>query len=252
MGPSETEITFYRKGLFFALCCAAALGLSWTDAGAQQRPIACVICHSFMGGDLARPVAEWNISVHRQNGVVCNLCHGGNPDVDVGNIKQLSAQEFADRKARAMSKSHGFIGKPSGKDLFAMCGRCHADSVSRYAGSIMGRAYLDGKGGPSCVVCHHAHNNIIPAVPKVCKSCHKDTTGFDRIDPMNVTEATVVELSRIRIGLAEEKARGVVPPLARGLPENLDPYQIGLLAFGGVLVMFIAGYLIYVTLEKRR
>jgi hypothetical protein len=151
-----------------------------------------------------------------------------------------------------MSKTHGFVGKPSGKEMFSICARCHSDSVDRYAGSIMGRAYLDGKGGPSCVTCHNAHNNVMPSVPKVCKSCHKDTTGFDQIDPMNVSESTINDLSRIRIRLAEEKAKGAKPPLAPGLPEDLDPYQIGLAAFGGVLVMFGIGYLIYVILEKRR
>jgi hypothetical protein len=219
---------------------------------AAQEPGACVTCHSFLGGALAQPVAEWNASIHRQNGITCDLCHGGDAGVDVGNPEKLAAQQFEERRSRAMSKSHGFIGKPSGKEMFAMCARCHADSVERYAGSIMGRAYLGGKGGPSCVACHNAHNNIIPAVPKVCEGCHKDTAGFDRIDPMNVSEATINDLSRIRIGLAEEKAKGARPGLAPGFPEDLDPYQIGLLAFGGVLLMFIIGYLVYVTLEKRR
>jgi len=69
---------------------------------------------------------------------------------------------------------------------------------------------------------------------------------------MNVTEATINDLSRIRINLAEEKAKGPKPPLAPGFPEEIDPYQIGLLAFGGVLVMFVIGYLVYLALEKRR
>lgn len=132
-----------------------------------------------------------------------------------------------------------------------MCAQCHSDSVDRYASSIMGKAYLNGEGGPSCVACHNAHKNVMPAVPKSCESCHKDTTGFDRIDPMNVTEATINELSRIRIQLAEEKAKGAKPRLAPGFPEDLDPYQIGLLAFGGVLFMLVIGYLVYLTLEKR-
>ncbi len=241
------------KSRVLALCWAVAFFLCGAEArAAEQRAGACVTCHTFLGGPLAQPVVEWNASVHRQNGITCDLCHGGNAGVDVGNVKSLSAQEFAEKQSRAMSKSHGFIGKPSGKAMFAMCSRCHSDSVDRYAGSIMGRAYLDGKGGPSCVTCHNAHNNIIPAVPKVCKSCHKDTTGFDQIDPMNVSEATINELSKIRIRLAEEKAKGAKPPLAPGFPEDLDPYQIGLLAFAGVLAMFVIGYLVYVTLEKRR
>ena len=241
-----------KKRLLFTLGCALATCLYWGSACAEQGTGACVTCHSFLGGQLARPVGEWTASVHRQNGVTCDLCHGGNAGIAVGNIRNLSGQEFADRKSRAMSKSRGFIGRPAGREMFAMCGRCHSNSVGRYAGSIMGRAYLEGKGGPSCVVCHNAHNNIMPAVPQVCQSCHKDTTGFDRIDPMNVSAATIEDLSRIRIKLAEEKAKGAKPPLAPEFPEEMDPYQTGLAAFGAVLVMFVIGSLVYMALEKRR
>ncbi|MGE5300452.1 MAG: cytochrome c3 family protein [Acidobacteriota bacterium] len=241
-----------KKRIVFSLFWAAVFVMCWSGARAKQVPVACIACHTFLGGELARPVAEWNVSVHRQNGIACDLCHGGDANVDVRNLSSLSPRDFEDRQSRAMSKSHGFIGKPSGKEMFSMCARCHNDSVDRYASSIMGRAYLDGKGGPSCVACHNAHNNIIPSVPKVCESCHKDTTGFDQIDPMNVSVSTINKLSRIRIHLAEEKAKGATPALAPGFPEDLDPYQIGLLAFGGVVVMFVIGYLVYVTLERRR
>jgi hypothetical protein len=241
-----------KRSRVFALFWASVFLLCGTGAHAEQGPGACGTCHSFLGGQLARPVAEWNASIHRQIGTTCESCHGGNAAVDVGNIKSLSPQEFEDRRSRSMSKSNGFIGKPSGKAMFAMCTRCHANSVDRYASSIMGMAYLDGKGGPSCVTCHNAHNNIMPAVPKVCEACHKDTTGYNRIDPMNVNEATINELSTIKIGLAEEKAKGAKPRLAPEFPEELDSYQVGLLAFAGVFVMFVIGLLVYVVLEKRR
>ncbi|HEX9020465.1 MAG TPA: hypothetical protein VF903_04340 [Nitrospirota bacterium] len=234
-----------------ALCGAALLLLFGLNAGAEQGQGACVICHTFLGGELGRPVLEWNGSVHRQNGITCDLCHGGDASVDVGNIQSLGGQ-FADRMSRAMSKDHGFIGKPSGKRLFDMCSRCHYPSVARYAKSIMGRAYLDGKGGPSCVTCHHAHRNSMPEVPKVCESCHKDTAGFDQIDPMNVTESTVNALSGIRIKIAQEKTVGKKPPFLPEFPGELDAFQIGFVAFGAVLVLFIFGYFVYLALEKRK
>jgi Cytochrome c7 and related cytochrome c len=221
-------------------------------AGAQQAPSACITCHEYLGGELAKPVTEWKVSIHQQNGITCDLCHGGNAGINLGDINRLSPQQFADRQAGAMSKAHGFVGKPSGKALFDLCRQCHSASVDRYAGSIMGKAYLGNKGGPSCVTCHNAHNNIIPSVPGVCESCHKDTTGFDQIDPMNVTESTLSELSRIRIKLAEEKARGARPALVPEFPEDLGSFQIGFIAFGAVIVLFIIGYFVYVTLEKRK
>jgi hypothetical protein len=220
-------------------------------APAQQTVVACISCHEFLGGELARPVTEWKGSVHQQNGITCDLCHGGNPDVVIGKPEQLSAAQFANRKSQAMSKDHGFIARPSGKAMFDMCGRCHGETVARYEASIMGKAYLDSKGGPSCVTCHNAHNNVIPDVPGVCKSCHKDTTGFDRIDPMNVTESTINQLSAIKIQLAEERAKGARPRLAPAFPEDLGSYQIALVAFGAVFFLFVVGSIIYLILEKR-
>lgn len=239
------------RKLLLTLFCAVLLSLAGAAARADQQAGACVTCHSFMGGALAKPVKEWKSSVHHQNGITCDLCHGGNADIDLGDINKLSAKEFAAKKSSAMSKAAGFVGKPTGQALFDMCGKCHDNSVARYSRSIMGRAYLDRKGGPACVTCHNAHNNVMPEVPKVCKSCHKDTSGFDRIDPMNVTRTTINQLSRIRVRLAEEKAKGKRPLLPE-FPKDLGTYQIGLVSFGAVLVLFLVGCLVYVILEKRR
>jgi hypothetical protein len=241
-----------RKKYIFAVCWAAVFILCGASAAKEQRLSACITCHEYLGGALAGPVLEWKGSIHRQNGIACELCHGGNADVDIGNIKELSPQQLADSQSLAMSKSSGFIGKPSGKDMFAMCASCHDDAVGRYEYSIMGKAFLGNKGGPSCVACHNAHNNTIPEIPRVCESCHKDTVGFDRIDSMSVSESTINELSSIRIKLAEERARGAKPPLVPKFPEELGSFQTGLVVLGVVVVLFIIGSLVYMILEKRR
>ncbi len=239
-------------GRIYALLCAVVFVLCATDAGAEQKPTACIICHTFLGGELARPVEQWYGSIHQQNGITCDRCHGGDPSVEVGNVKDLAGQAFTQKMASAMSPARGFVGKPSGKELFTVCSRCHRQSVDRYAKSIMGKAYLEGKGGPSCVTCHHAHRNTMPEVPKVCQSCHKDTDGFDQIDPMNVTESTVDALSGIRIRIAQEKTVGKKPPFIPEFPSELEAFQIGFFAFGAVLVLFILGYFVYLALEKRQ
>jgi Cytochrome c3 len=239
------------KGVF-ALCWAVAFILLGASVRAELKPSACVLCHEFMDAELGKPVKEWKGSIHQQHGIACNFCHGGNPNVDVQNIEHFIGQEFGEKMSQAMSTSQGFVGKPSGKKLFALCSRCHSASVDRYAKSIMGKAYLESKGGPSCVTCHHAHHNTMPEVPKVCESCHKDTAGFNQIDPMDVTESTVNALSGIRIKLAQEKTIGKQPPFIPEFPEDLDAFQIGFVAFGAVLVLFGIGYVVYVVLERRR
>ncbi len=240
------------KSRVLVLGWAVAFVLYGASGRAEPGPSACVLCHEFLGGELGSPVKEWKGSIHQQNGITCDLCHGGNADVNVENIKQLSGQEFEEKRSQAMSVSQGFVGKPSGKALFAMCSRCHRASVDRFAKSIMGKAYLDQKGGPSCITCHHAHRNMMPEVPRVCESCHKDTAGFDQIDPMDVTESTVNALSGIRIKLAQEKTIGKKLPFIPEFPSELGAFQIGFVAFGAVFVLFVMGYFVYVVLEKRR
>lgn len=240
------------KILGYAFIVSILLTMVAGEALARQGQNACITCHEYLGGELAKPVSEWKGSVHRQNGITCDLCHGGDASINLADISRLSPEQFADIQARAMSKSHGFVGKPSGKGLFDLCKQCHSASVERYAASIMGKAYLANRGGPSCVKCHNAHNNIIPSVPEVCAGCHKDTTGFDQIDPMDVTESTLSALSGIRIKLAEEKTRGARPPLIPEFPEELGSFQIGFMAFGVVIVVFILGYFLYLALEKNK
>lgn len=241
-----------EKSWLWAMCWMVFLVLNAAGVRAAQAPSACVTCHQTLGGEFAKPVADWHGSVHQQVGVTCDHCHGGNAVVAVGEVQQLTGAQFEAKRSAAMSKAHGFVGRPSGRALFDMCAKCHADTVARFAESIMGKAYLENKGGPSCVTCHHAHNNVIPDVPKVCTQCHKDTTGFTQIDPMNVTEATITQLSKIRVQLAGEKTQGARPALAPKIPEELDPYLVGLAAFGGVLVLFLIGCVLFVILEKEK
>jgi hypothetical protein len=241
-----------RRSLSALAAILFLVALHAANTGAQQQPSACITCHEFLGGSLAEPVAKWRGSVHQQNGITCDYCHGGNASVDLGDINRLSPGQFADMQGSAMSRARGFVGAPSGKALFDMCRQCHGASVDRYANSIMGKAYLENKGGPSCVLCHNAHRNTMPEVPKVCERCHKDTTGFDRIDPMNVTESTINELSGIRVRLAQEKTAGRKPPLFPEFPEDLDSFQIGFVAFGAVVILLVIGYIVYVALERRK
>jgi hypothetical protein len=223
-----------------------------TPVQADPTPNACITCHKLLGGTAGRAFAEWNNSIHQENGVTCESCHGGNAEVDLTDIGQLTREEFAARTASAMSPTHGFVGKPAGTALFDMCRMCHSGAVERFQASIMGKAYIGKKGGPSCVTCHQAHNNEIPEIPKVCKNCHKDTTGFDRIDPMSVNEATISRLSGVRIKLAEEKAIGNEPPLLPEFPEELGSFRIGFVAFGAVVVLFVVGHVLLTILEKRK
>ena len=239
-----------EKKWMLAICFTAFLVLFASGTRAEQAQIACITCHQAFGGKLAMPVAGWKGSIHAQHGITCDRCHGGNAKVAVGNVMELSPPEFAATQAAAMSKANGFVAKPTGRRMFDMCAKCHPASVSRYAGSIMGKAYLENRGGPSCVACHHPHRNVILAVSQVCSKCHKDTAGFQKIDPMNVTDATITELSKIRIELAGEKTQGARPSLAPRFAGEMSSYQVGLLAFGAIIFLFLLSVVVYRIFEK--
>ncbi|MDA8173324.1 MAG: cytochrome c3 family protein [Nitrospiraceae bacterium] len=210
-------------------------------AGAAPGSVSCYNCHKTLGGGLAKPALNWAHSIHQQNGVTCDQCHGGNPR--------------ATTMEGAMSKAHGFIGKPAGVAIAGVCNRCHPDMVLEYEKSIMGKAWLGGSGGPSCTKCHGAHNNTIPVLPpakhNICLQCHKDITWFDQIDPMNVTQNTVEMLSKMQIKKGEQVILGKRPPVIPSIRQDLDPYKIGLIAFGGAGFVFVMGFIIYLLLEKR-
>ena len=106
---------------------------------AEANEIVCIQCHSTLPGALGEPVKMWRGSVHEENGIACNMCHGGDPK-DAAN---------------AMSKDRGFLGAPKETDIPAFCGRCHIGVLKDYLASPHGRAL--GKGGPTCVTCHGNH-----------------------------------------------------------------------------------------------
>jgi hypothetical protein len=118
----------------------------------------CIECHSRMPEKYSQPVALWRGSVHAENGVFCNGCHGGDPKDAVN----------------AMSPTRGFLGAPRENAIPAFCGRCHVGVLKDYLASAHGRAL--GKGGPTCVTCHGNHQVVKASLElineKSCSRCH--------------------------------------------------------------------------------
>jgi len=167
---------------------AAVLILAGRSATAAD---ACLTCHQGLGD---KPSALWAHDVHARHGVSCAGCHGGNP--------------AAEDMERAMSRDAGFVGKPSGDAISAMCARCHADS-SRMASlgahirtdqfallqqSVHGRLALDGKQRiVQCTACHGVHGILPVADPgspvsplrvvALCASCHSDAKYIRTYNP---------------------------------------------------------------------
>ncbi|HXE97717.1 MAG TPA: cytochrome c3 family protein [Dongiaceae bacterium] len=145
----------------------------------------CIGCHSKMPEKYSQPVALWRGSIHAENGVFCNGCHGGDPK-DAAN---------------AMSPARGFLGAPQEPAIPAFCGRCHVGVLKDYLASAHGR--MLGKGGPTCVTCHGNHKVLKASLElineKSCSRCHSfERAGLIRA-AMQETETTIVAIEG-RIG----------------------------------------------------
>ena len=140
------------------LLLLTALAFTTPAPAAAQEEIVCIQCHGALTGKLGDPVKLWRGSIHAENGIACNDCHGGDP-------KDL---------VNAMSPSRGFLGVPKEKDIPAFCGRCHVGVKNDYLQSAHGKAL--GKGGPTCVTCHGNHQVVKASLDiineKRCTQCH--------------------------------------------------------------------------------
>lgn len=182
------------------LLLALAAFLCAAPAAAQDE-IVCVQCHGAQTGRLADPVKQVRASIHGENGIACNDCHGGDPK-DLPN---------------AMSPARGFLGVPKEGDIPAFCGRCHVGVMKDYLQSAHGRAL--GRGGPTCVTCHGSHQVVKASLDiineKTCTQCH----SFERArlirDAMAGTEGEIVAIDK---RIAAIKGMGVdADKLEKGL-----------------------------------
>ena len=170
-----------------AAACALLLFLPATPqaaqaAAAQQPETVCIQCHSALPDRLGAPVNLWRKSIHAENGISCNSCHGGDPK----------------NAADAMNRARGFLGAPKETDIPAFCGRCHPGVMKDYLSSAHGRAL--GKGGPTCVTCHSNHQVLKASLDlineKTCTRCHSFERAKTIKAAMQQTEGYIVDIDR--------------------------------------------------------
>jgi len=153
----------------------AVAGASPADASAGRNT--CEECHSnpdflVQNKKLYDYYQQWSVSVHRQEGVDCDDCHGGDSS--------------APTKEAAHGKGVGASSPASGvyyKNVPGTCGACHTDILSGFREShhyqhLAKTAKADQ--GPTCVTCHGSINTEVLNVNSVsgaCVRCHNEKTG---------------------------------------------------------------------------
>jgi len=133
----------------------------------------CVSCHAKVTAplSLSNKYFEWHISLHRDNSVGCEKCHGGDPTTkDTGKAHQ-QALPAADQQ----SKIH-----PA--NLPETCSACHNAVVKSFIESEHYQK-LKGSGmGPSCTTCHAHMASAVVQTPTetaaLCARCHNTVDGL--------------------------------------------------------------------------
>lgn len=159
-------------------------------AAAATDDIVCIQCHSKLPGKYGEPVRLWQGSIHAENGIACNSCHGGDPR-DAAN---------------AMSPARGFLGAPKGDDIPAFCGRCHVGVLKDYLTSLHGKTL--GKGGPTCVTCHGNHSVVKATLElineKSCSRCHSFQQAEKIRSAMSETEKMILSIETRTAGFKQQ------------------------------------------------
>jgi hypothetical protein len=161
----------------------ALIGTAGISLGAPPQD-SCIACHAELEGKQSEPVKLFEADVHRQSGLGCADCHGGDR-----NIESMDA----------MSRAKGFRGTPKKTQIPEFCARCHsdiaymhrfnpkarADQLSQYLTSVHGKRLKQGDTKvAACVDCHSVHNILRATdsrspvhpmnVAATCGHCHAD------------------------------------------------------------------------------
>ncbi len=166
-----------------AAALALLLCVPATPCAGQGRVDQCFSCHNRLGGRLGAPAKEHFRSVHREAGIGCVTCHGGNPSLP---------------DEKGMDPRYGFGGKPATKDIPRFCARCHSDismmrqynlrtdQFAEYRTSQHGRLLFEKNDTrvAVCTSCHGKHeirrksdteSSVYRTnVPRMCGTCHAD------------------------------------------------------------------------------
>jgi predicted CXXCH cytochrome family protein len=162
----------------------------------------CVDCHLEMEDALKAPAEKFAADIHKQFGLGCQDCHGGNP-----------AQEDVE-----LAKDRTFKGAPLRAKIPEFCGSCHSDSaymrkfnpnlrvdqLTLYWTSRHGQLLKKGDAAAAvCTDCHGVHgiqtanfpkSQTFPwNIPQTCGRCH---ASAETMKPYGISVSQVEDYSQ--------------------------------------------------------
>lgn len=153
----------------------------------------CVTCHR----NITAPIAvsqryyDWHLSVHKEKGVGCEACHGGDPRG--AEAKQAHA---------GMLPSSDPASRTHWRNQSETCGRCHTEIRSALAASAHQLKLGISEIGPACTTCHRQMANSTVRSPQeaaaLCATCHNSQDGLMPPRPELVKQAEDVMLALSR------------------------------------------------------
>jgi nitrate/TMAO reductase-like tetraheme cytochrome c subunit len=193
--PSKRVIQAAVILSFAAVISAFLLFVDSEKSSAQPPPNSCIKCHSALEDErLSKPTKLFDHDIHKEKGLTCTDCHGGDATQD--------------DKAKAKDPAKGYAGKPNPAQIPAFCGKCHSDAslmkkfnpslrvdqVQEYYTSVHGQRLRNGDTNvATCVSCHGIHGIRPPDDPtssvyalnvaETCSQCH---SSGDHMQPYGI------------------------------------------------------------------
>lgn len=156
--------------LGFVLLVLAFSGTAPAIAAVTENQ--CDACHSQYKWISQNPVLyeyyqDWLRSPHKNAGITCDACHGGDPTKADEDEAHEGVMAVDDPRSKV-----NYLNQPE------TCGVCHRDIADRQKTSAHYKALRENKAAPSCATCHRAMNKkpfYGSIIQLQCLNCHGES-----------------------------------------------------------------------------
>lgn len=190
--------------LFFVVVVSTVIAQKKSELATTQNN-SCVTCHSKITTPLtlSNRYFEWHTSTHKEAGVACEKCHGG----DAASLDKAKAHVGVQPYSDPGSKINF-------RNLPETCGSCHKGVVNFFVESKHYKKLLGSGLGPTCTNCHsHMGSEVVTSPPQVsmlCANCHDTIGGPLRPRPDLREKSEVVMQALNRADVAVEWAASLL------------------------------------------